>query len=54
MTKPNTRKIITANDLMSGKVIYLTDQDTWTTDRGFAEIFTTQTHTKTRLDLAIT
>ncbi len=40
MSKPYTPKIITANDLMAGNVIYLTDQDT---ARASLPTFETQT-----------
>ncbi len=47
MSKPYTPKIITANDLMAGNVIYLMDQDT---ARASLPTFETQTDAKTKIN----
>ena len=48
MSKPFTPKIITANDLLDGEVIYLT-ADGWTRDLAEAEILTDEADSDLRL-----
>ena len=39
MARTFTPKVVTANDLLEGDVIYLTAQRTWSRDHGDAELF---------------
>ena len=49
MPRPFTPKIITANDLLEGDVIYFTAQDTWTRDLSEAELITDEAEAQLRL-----
>ncbi|MCL3882621.1 DUF2849 domain-containing protein [Marivita sp. GX14005] len=49
MTKPFTPKIVTANALLEGDVVYLTEDDSWTRDHAEAEILTDEAHAQLRL-----
>ncbi|MWD29504.1 DUF2849 domain-containing protein [Aquicoccus sp. SCR17] len=49
MPKPFTPKVVTANDLVEGDVIYLTADDGWTRDMREAELITDEAHAQIRL-----
>lgn len=49
MPRPFTPKVITANALLEGDVIYLTAADTWSRDHGAAEFITDEAHGQLRL-----
>lgn len=49
MPKPFTPKVVTANDLVEGDVIYLTAEDGWTRDMREAELITDEAHAQIRL-----
>ncbi|UWQ57059.1 DUF2849 domain-containing protein [Leisingera caerulea] len=49
MPRPFTPKVITANDLLEGDVIYFTAQDTWTRDLSEAELITDEAEAQLRL-----
>ena len=44
-----TPKVVTANALLEGHVIYLTDNDQWTRDLAKAEVITDEAHSQLRL-----
>ncbi|SFI45942.1 DUF2849 domain-containing protein [Jannaschia pohangensis] len=47
--KPFTPKVVTANLLREGDVVYLAADDTWVTDLALAEILTDEAHAEVRL-----
>lgn len=49
MSKPYTPKVVTANALLEGDVIYLTTADTWSRDLHEAEVMTDEAHADLRL-----
>ncbi len=49
MSRPFTPKVVTANALIEGDVIYLTADDTWSRDLSKAEIITDEAHAQLRL-----
>jgi exonuclease III len=49
MPRPFTPKVITANDLLEGDVIYFTAQDTWTRELSEAELITDEAEAQLRL-----
>ena len=49
MPRPFTPKIVTANDLLQGDVIYLTKQDAWSRSHADAELLTDEAHAQLRL-----
>ena len=49
MSKPYTPKVVTANALIEGDVIYLGADDQWTRDLAQAEIITDEAHAQLRL-----
>lgn len=49
MARNFTPKVITANALLAGDVVYLTDQDGWSGDLHQAEILTDEAHAQLRL-----
>jgi len=49
MPRPFTPKVVTANDLLEGDVIYLTADDGWSRDMEQAEILTDEAHAQLRL-----
>ncbi|KIC19061.1 MULTISPECIES: DUF2849 domain-containing protein [unclassified Leisingera] len=49
MARAFTPKVITANDLLEGDVIYFTAQDTWTRDLSEAELITDEADAQLRL-----
>lgn len=49
MSKPYTPKVVTANALLEGDVIYLTADDTWSRDLKDAEVLTDEAHADLRL-----
>ena len=49
MARAFTPKVITANALLEGDVIYLTSDDTWSRDHGAAEFITDEAHAQVRL-----
>lgn len=49
MSRAFTPKIVTANDLASGDVIYLTDADTWSRHHADAELIEDEAHAQMRL-----
>ncbi|MCT4553545.1 MAG: DUF2849 domain-containing protein [Pelagimonas sp.] len=49
MPKPFTPKVITANALIEGDVIYLTSADQWTRDLREAELLEDEAHAQLRL-----
>lgn len=46
---PDTPKVVTANALLEGDVVYLTEADTWTRDLHQAEVLTDEAHAQLRL-----
>lgn len=46
---PFTPKVVTANALLEGDVVYLTEADTWTPDLTQAELITDEAHAQLRL-----
>ncbi|GFE64037.1 DUF2849 domain-containing protein [Litoreibacter roseus] len=52
MSKPFTPKVVTANALLEGDVIYLTEADTWSRKIGEAEVIEDAAHGDLRLLLA--
>lgn len=52
MPRPFTPKVVTANDLLIGDVIYLTADDSWTRDLAEAEVLTEQAAAEARLEAA--
>ncbi|SDZ26829.1 Protein of unknown function [Jannaschia faecimaris] len=49
MPRPFTPKIVTANLLRDGDVVYLTEDDRWSTDLTEAEVMTNEAHAQMRL-----
>ncbi|WP_264213156.1 DUF2849 domain-containing protein [Leisingera thetidis] len=49
MPRAFTPKVITANDLLEGDVIYFTAQDTWTRELSEAELITDEAEAQLRL-----
>ncbi|WP_116598719.1 DUF2849 domain-containing protein [Primorskyibacter marinus] len=49
MPRIYTPKVVTANALIEGDVIYLTANDSWTRDLSSAEILTDEAHAQLRL-----
>lgn len=49
MSRKFTPKIVTANDLLKGDVIYLTSRDTWSRDHRDAEFLEDEAHAEIRL-----
>jgi hypothetical protein len=49
MSRHFTPKVVTANDLRLGDVIYLTADDTWTRDHTHAELIDDEAHAQMRL-----
>lgn len=49
MARPYTPKVVTANDLVEGDVIYLTFDDRWTRDLREAEFISDEAHAQLRL-----
>ena len=49
MPRAFTPKVVTANDLLEGDVVYLTVDDTWTRDLSQAELLTDEAHADLRL-----
>lgn len=49
MPRPFTPKVVTANALIEGDVIYLTTSDIWTRDMCKAELITDEAHAQLRL-----
>ncbi|MBY6134723.1 DUF2849 domain-containing protein [Leisingera sp. XS_AS12] len=49
MPRAFTPKVITANDLLEGDVIYFTADDTWTRDMSEAELITDEAEAQLRL-----
>ncbi|WP_121063701.1 DUF2849 domain-containing protein [Chachezhania antarctica] len=47
--RPFTPKVVTANDLLEGDVVYLTEDDQWTRRLSEAEIITDEAHAQLRL-----
>lgn len=49
MSRQFTPKIVTANDLLKGDVIYLTTDDQWSRDHAKAELIEDEAHAQIRL-----
>lgn len=49
MPRPFTPKVITANALLEGDVVYLAADDSWTRDLSQAELLTDEAHAELRL-----
>ncbi|WP_171207593.1 MULTISPECIES: DUF2849 domain-containing protein [unclassified Ruegeria] len=49
MARAFTPKVVTANDLMEGDVIYLTEDDRWSRTLSEAELITDEAHAQLRL-----
>lgn len=49
MPKAFTPKVITANALLAGDVVYLTDNDNWSPHLSEAELLTDEAHAQLRL-----
>ena len=49
MPRPFSPKVVTANDLVQGHVVYLTATDEWTKSLARAEILTDEAHADLRL-----
>ena len=49
MPKPFTPKVVTANELRDGEVVYLSADDTWVHDLAQAEILEDEAHAQVRL-----
>ncbi|WP_158964314.1 DUF2849 domain-containing protein [Chachezhania sediminis] len=49
VSRPFTPKVVTANDLLEGDVIYLTEDDTWTRRLASAEVIEDEAHAQLRL-----
>ncbi len=49
MPRPFTPKVVTANDLLEGDVIYFTSDDGWTREMSGAELLTDEAHAQLRL-----
>lgn len=52
MSRQFTPKIVTANDLLQGDVIYLTEDDRWSRDHRDAELIEDEAHAEIRLIFA--
>jgi len=52
MSRPYTPKVVTANDLLEGDVIYLTEDDRWSRDHKEAELIEDEAHADIRLIFA--
>ncbi|WP_380058560.1 DUF2849 domain-containing protein [Falsihalocynthiibacter sp. SS001] len=49
MARAFTPKVVTANELISGDVVYLTEADTWAKSHADAELITDEAHATIRL-----
>ncbi|KAF0674789.1 DUF2849 domain-containing protein [Profundibacterium mesophilum] len=49
MSRRFTPKVVTANDLLEGDAIWLTEDDTWTRDMARAELIEDEAHAQLRL-----
>lgn len=49
MTRPFSPKIVTANALLEGDVVYLTADDRWSRDHAEAELIDDEAHAQLRL-----
>lgn len=49
MSRKFTPKVVTANDLLVGDVVYLTEDDRWTRDHAEAELIEDEAHAQLRL-----
>ncbi|WP_425052640.1 DUF2849 domain-containing protein [Psychromarinibacter sp. S121] len=49
MSRQFTPKVVTANALLEGDVVYLTADDTWTRDHAQAELIEDEAHAQIRL-----
>jgi hypothetical protein len=49
MARAFSQKVITANDLIEGDVVYLTADDRWTRDHATAELIEDEAHAQIRL-----
>ncbi|WP_417211279.1 DUF2849 domain-containing protein [Antarctobacter sp.] len=49
MARNFTPKVVTANALLAGDVVYLTDDDRWSPDLREAELLTDEAHAQLRL-----
>jgi Protein of unknown function (DUF2849) len=49
MSRQFSPKVVTANDLLLGDVIYLTEADTWSRDHAQAELIEDEAHAQMRL-----
>jgi len=49
MARAFTPKVVTANDLLEGDVIYQTEDDRWSRDLAEAELITDEAHAQVRL-----
>ena len=49
MPRPFTPKVVTANDLLEGDVIYFTADNTWTRELSKAELITDEAESQLRL-----
>ncbi|WOI57305.1 DUF2849 domain-containing protein [Palleronia sp. LCG004] len=49
MSRAFTPKVVTANDLLLGDAIWLTDEDEWTRDLARAELIEDEAHAQLRL-----
>ena len=49
MSKPFTPKVVTANALLEGDVVYLTERDSWSRDLRDAEVIEDEAHGDLRL-----
>lgn len=52
MSKPFSPKVVTANALIEGDVVYLTADDRWTRHLSEAEVLTDEAHANLRLLMA--
>ncbi|EKE45085.1 hypothetical protein OCGS_0780 [Oceaniovalibus guishaninsula JLT2003] len=49
MTRRYTPKVVTANRLLAGDAVWLTEDDTWSTDMAEAELIEDEAHAQMRL-----
>ena len=49
MSRAFTPKVVTANDLLEGDVVYLTEDDRWSRELVEAELITDEAHAQVRL-----
>jgi len=49
MSRPFTPKVVTANDLITGEAIYLTQDDRWSPEHAEAELITDEAEAQLRL-----